>query len=363
MVPTMIQFACACGRKLQAREEDAGREAECPVCGRRQVVPNFEAVVVEPEFGPTAVRPASSAIQTENESPRPGSGCDRPAVTSGKGIAVLVLGIASLFLGPLTMIPAVILAVRALRKVRQGRRQVGGAFMHTNGLVLGLVLSLLCTLAWCIGLMIPVTGKVREAAARTQSANNLKQIALAMHAYHDAYGRLPTAAIYSRKGQPLLSWRVTILPFIGENSLYEQFRLDEPWDSPNNKPLLAAIPWVYRFPKEIGLPHDHTIYRVFDGPGAAFEGRQRFRLADFTNGTGNTLLVVEADQGVPWTKPAELPFNPNQPVPPIQGHWASGFQAALADGTVRLIHRTVNERTLREAIKRGDGGLGDDVPW
>jgi hypothetical protein len=136
-----------------------------------------------------------------------------------------------------------------------------------------------------------------------------------------------------------------------------QFKLDEPWDGPTNSRLLAAMPKVYKFPKEIGLPPDHTIYRVFDGPGAAFEGQRGHVIPEFTDGTANTILVVEADQGVPWTRPDELPFDPNQPVAPIQGHWATGCLAALADGSIHTVSRGVSMQTLRSAITRNGGEI------
>jgi hypothetical protein len=359
----MIQFTCPCGRKLQARDENVGREVECPACGRRQVVPGSEAVQVEPDLGPTAVRRERPAVRGEDEYPTPGPDYREPESTSGKAIAALILGIASVLLSFVGMIPAIILAILAQRDVRESRGRVGGAGMATTGLVLGVVLGLLSTIGWGVFFLVfSAVGQVREAAGRVQSSNNLKQIALAMQNYSDTYQTMPTAAIYSPNGQPLLSWRVAILPFIEQQALYNQFKLDEPWDGPNNSRLLALMPRVYKFPKEIGLPPDHTIYRVFEGPMAAFEGRKKLRFPfDFPDGTSNTILVVEADQGVPWTKPDELPFNPNQPVTPIQGHWASTFQAALADGSVRMIDRKLSAQTLRSAITRNGGEiLGPD---
>ncbi len=343
--------------KLQARDENAGMEAECPACGRRQVIPASEAVQVEPDLGPTAVRRERPAIAAEDEPPRPGQPFGEPAVTSGKAVAALVLGIASLFLAFLTAIPAVILAILAQSEVGESRGRIGGAGMATTGLVLGIVLGFFSTLGWGLYLLLfSAVGQVKD-AARPQSINNLKQIAIAMLNYNDAYGRFPAAASYAPNGKPLLSWRVEILPFIEQQNLYMQFKLDEPWDSPNNRALLALMPRVYRLPKEIGLPPDHTVYRVFEGPNAAFEGRQGRRTAEFRDGTSNTLLVVEADQGVPWTKPDEIPFNLNQPVPRPVGHWAVGFHVLMADGSVRLIDKKVSEQTLRAAITRNGGDI------
>jgi len=83
-------------------------------------------------------------------------------------------------------------------------------------------------------------------AGRGQSNNNLKQIAIAFHQYHDTYKSLPLHAIYSKDGKtPLLSWRVAILPFIEQDALYKQFKLDEPWDSEHNKKLIPLMPRIY----------------------------------------------------------------------------------------------------------------------
>src|SRR5262249_30142494 len=87
--------------------------------------------------------------------------------------------------------------------------------------------------------------KVQGAASRTRSANNLKQIGLAMHNYHDVNGAFPPAAVCDKTGKPMLSWRVLILPYIEQDALYKEFKLDEPWDSEHNKKLLAKMPKVY----------------------------------------------------------------------------------------------------------------------
>ena len=87
---------------------------------------------------------------------------------------------------------------------------------------------------------------MHDAAARTQGANNLKQLALGMHIFHDSLGRLPPAVAYSQDGKPLYSWRVLLLPFVEQRQLFSQFKLDEAWDGPHNKTLLAQMP---RYPQ------------------------------------------------------------------------------------------------------------------
>jgi hypothetical protein len=224
-----------------------------------------------------------------------------------------------------------------------------------------------------IALLVPAVQKVREAAARVQSENNLKQMSLAMINDADANGnRLTPAAICDKDGKPLLSWRVAILPYIEQDALYQQFKLDEPWDGPNNSRLIPLMPKVYAHPgadlaaSAQGLTH----YRVFTGPHTPFPaaeppfppGRSPMHFPmGFPDGTANTILIVEATDAVTWTKPDELPYDPNKPLPSLGLRPGGPFAAALADGEIRRIAPTISERTLRAAITPADGDvLGAD---
>jgi hypothetical protein len=136
------------------------------------------------------------------------------------------------------------------------------------------------------------TGTIdRETLRQSIEQDNLKLMALAMHSYNDANGHMPAPALYDRTGRPLLSWRVAILPYLGENALYQQFKLDEPWDGPNNSKLLSRMPKVYEC-AAAPTPPGETIYRVFVGNGAAFEPGRGLRFpAEFPDGTANTILI------------------------------------------------------------------------
>jgi hypothetical protein len=200
--------------------------------------------------------------------------------------------------------------------------------------------------------------RVRESAGRVQSQNNLRQLAVAMHNYAAANGnRFPPQAVYNPDGKPLLSWRVLLLPYLDQEALYKEFHLDEPWDSPHNKKLLAGMPRVFALP---GRPAGatETCYQGFVGPGAFFEGRQGLRLPqDFPDGTSNTVMLVEAGRAVPWTKPDDVPYDPDvtKPLPQLGGHFRDGFNAALVDGSARFVRKTVSDPSLRAAITRNGG--------
>ncbi len=205
--------------------------------------------------------------------------------------------------------------------------------------------------------------KVREAATRMQSVNNLKQIALAMYNYQDANRHFPANAIYDKAGKPLLSWRVTILPYVEENELYNQFHLDEPWDSEHNKKLLEKMPKVYAAPAEPEevLKKHETPYQGFVGKGAFFDGKEGIKVTDITDGTSQTVMVVEAAKPVPWTKPEDIPFDGRKLLPKVGGLSGHVFHAAMCDGSVRAVSKSVKEATLRAAITINGGEvLGPD---
>ncbi|MCC6418196.1 MAG: sigma-70 family RNA polymerase sigma factor [Gemmataceae bacterium] len=200
----------------------------------------------------------------------------------------------------------------------------------------------------------------KTAAMRVLSTNNLKQIGIALHNYHTVYGGFPEPAIYSKDGKPLLSWRVAILPFIEQKALYKQFKLDEPWDSPHNKPLANTV--VKIFMPVRGVPDKMpggTYYQAIVGKGAGFEPDRKLRVTDFTDGTTNTLLVVEAATLVPWTKPEDLPYAPNQALPRLGGQFGGDFFALIADGSVHLLGKKADPVMLRRAIERADGNPVD----
>ena len=183
-----------------------------------------------------------------------------------------------------------------------------------------------------------------------------------MHSYEDVHGNLPPAAVCGQDGKPLLSWHVVILPFISQDGLYRQFKLDEPWDSPHNIQLLSKMPSVYEPPPWVArkMPPFHTIIHVFVGKGAAFEGCEGLnRKKDFPDGTSNTIMIIEGGKPVPWTKPEDIVFDPNVPLPKLEAVFKDYFRVGLADGSVRGISLNISEATLRAAITRNGG----EVLW
>jgi hypothetical protein len=164
--------------------------------------------------------------------------------------------------------------------------------------------------------------------------------------------------VYGPDGTALYSWRVLLLPYIEQQALYDEFRRDEPWDSSHNIRLLDRMPATYAPPghKKALVPPNHTVCHVFVGPGTAFEGPRRLKLSDdFPDGTSDTLLLVEAGEPVPWTKPADLAYDPAGPLPPLPGLFKGGFRACTADGARRWVQSDTPEAVLRAVITRNGG--------
>jgi hypothetical protein len=215
------------------------------------------------------------------------------------------------------------------------------------------------------GMMVPAVQKVRDAADRMTSQNNLKQIGIALHSYHDVMGAFPPAVVRDKNGKALYSWRVLILPYLEQDVIYKNWKKDEPWDSPHNKPLSDVVLKVYTLPGYPDGVSNRTPYRVFIGKGTGFEElkgqpSKGIRLADITDGTSNTIAVVEAAETVPWAKPEELDFVLGKPLPPLGPPWRDGFNALLFDASVTFIPKTIKPQSLQAMITRNGGEIVND---
>ncbi len=210
-------------------------------------------------------------------------------------------------------------------------------------------------------LVVQLMGATGGAAARAQTTNNLKQIGLAMHNYESTYGSCPAAAIIGKKGKPLLSWRVAVLPYIEQDNLYKQFKLDEPWDSEHNKKILDnnPMPPVYGV---IGVtkPEDKdTHMQVFRGNGALFDLVQGFKFASVADGTSNTVMIAMAAKAVPWTKPDDLEFDPKANPADLVLFVKDITHIAFADGSVRTVRKTTTAEVWRAIVTKAGGEVAN----
>lgn len=180
-----------------------------------------------------------------------------------------------------------------------GMSSVAIALIVIAGLSIPVILIL-------VALLLPAVGAAREAARRNQCINNSRQIALGILSYEASHGELPPAYTVDADGKPLHSWRVLILPFIEEQALYSQIDLTKPWDDPVNAVLQSQMPAVYRCPSDPDVGTE-TNYMVVVGPNTAFPGSTGRKLREISDGTSNTLLVVESGgSGVHWAEPRDI---------------------------------------------------------
>lgn len=201
--------------------------------------------------------------------------------------------------------------------------------------------------------LFPAMLAAREAAEQSQSVNNLKQLALAMHNYAGAYGDFPPAVLYHENGTPR-SWRVEMLPYLEEVTLYQEYRKDEPWDSEHNKTVLAKMPSVFRSPGSDDNTKNSS-YFVLTGEGTIFGKKEGTKFQEILDGTSNTILIVEAAREIPWTKPEDIPFNPQGELPKLGGFREGIFALAMADGSVRALPVNLDPATIRALIQMNDG--------
>jgi type II secretory pathway pseudopilin PulG len=203
-----------------------------------------------------------------------------------------------------------------------------------------------------ISLLLPAVQAARQAARRTSSANNMKMIGLAMHNYHATYEHLPTN-LKSEDGKPILSWRVAILPFIDQVELYEQFHLDEPWDSPHNLKLLEQMPDIYAHPEYRTAPGT-TVYQRPLGEGFLLGPSAPVRFRDIRDGTSNTIMAVETipDGAVEWTKPEDLSIDEEDPMQSVADGQRHGFNILLGDGAVLFMADPIDPQVFMGMLTR-----------
>ena len=289
----------------------------------------------------------------------------RTGGTSGLAISSFVLGLLSCGFSCLTGIPGLILGLIGLSNIRESERRgdqppIQGRGLAIAGVVLSSVMTVLSVVGVLVGLLLPAVQQAREAARRSSCANNLKQIGLAMHSHLDMNRAFPSD-ICDRQGRPLLSWRVAILPFLSEAALYEQFHLDEPWDSPHNLSLLSRIPDPYSCPSSTLSPDaGKTVYVGVKGPGYFLDTAEppdERSVREFTDGLSRTVMVAEMPQSlaVEWTRPDPVMPDPETWLDEPMHHYGGLFGGLMADGSVQFLASNISPEILRALFTIGGG--------
>lgn len=194
-----------------------------------------------------------------------------------------------------------------------------------------------------------------RAAREAEAKNNLKMFGLAMHNYHDTYGHFPPAFSTDKDGKPLLSWRVLVLPYLEQDALYRKFKLDEPWDSEHNKKLIDEMPELYRAPGS-KAEEGKTVYLTVRDKNSPFPGAEKLRISSITDGTSNTIMVLEANDATAktWTKPDDF-VPPMDPGAGLVGLRRKGFLAVCCDGAAHKFKETIDRDALKNIFNRRDG--------
>jgi hypothetical protein len=198
---------------------------------------------------------------------------------------------------------------------------------------------------------------------KIRSNNNLKHIGLGLLTYADSMKALPPAYIADKNGKPLLSWRVLILSYIDQGNLYNQFHLDEPWDSEHNKKLLSQMPEIYKSPGSKVVDQWKTNYLAVRGKDSVISSATPNTIASIADGTSRTIVTVEVSdaRAVEWTRPDDFEFNPKNPIEGLVGLREGCFVAGTADCSVTFVPSSKNADILNGWFNKSDG-KSVDVP-
>lgn len=220
-------------------------------------------------------------------------------------------------------------------------------------IVVGVCVAVFLICGGIIGMAVVLPGiqAARETGRRATCTHNLKQIAAAMHQYHDVYKTFPPACLADETGRPMHSWRLLILPYLDQQPLHDKYNRNEPWDGRDNSRLANSMPDVFRCPTNSHDNHTSADYVMVVGPGRISDGTSATRMAMIKDGTSNTIMIVEAP-GVAanWLQPVDI-----TDLSQFRSKHPGGAQAALADGSVRFIGSDADRNTL-EAMTTIAGG-------
>ncbi|WP_164104154.1 DUF1559 family PulG-like putative transporter [Candidatus Laterigemmans baculatus] len=319
-------FTCPhCKTATMVDDRYSGQTGRCVTCGREITVPAFRA--------------ASNASNASNASKARGA--------EGWGLGGLRFGGMRAFRWALAGVAAVVIVgAVALVTIRYGSQGIQ---------------------------------TLQENRLRGDCIRNLEKIAAAMNAYAEDYGSYPPPVTLAADGTPLHSWRVLVLPYLGYQTLYDEFDLEQPWSSNANRQLIFQMPEEYRSPVASAASGYETYYALVTGPDTLFPPGGPLGPDGVTDDPAKTLLIVEAAQppslSLDWTEPGDLDFatmsttigsdlggHHGGGVPGGGSHQASGATAVTVDGRGQWLRETLEPAVVRALVTpRGGEGLPDDV--
>ncbi len=249
---------------------------------------------------------------------------------------------------------------------RKQRRQSSSGGMSTGTvlLIVGGVLFFFLVVCGGIGvaLLLPAVQQAREAARRSQDKNQLKQIGLALHNYHETYNMLPPGGIVREDGTEMMSWTASILPFIDQAPLYNQINPEFAWNSPENQGVFSTRIVSLQNPA-IPVPPGEAVSH-YAGNSHIFQNNKGWAFSDTTDGTSNTLAVGDVSTGFkPWGDPSNV-RDPGQGIGNTPEQFGSPYRGGchflLMDGSVRFVSENIDRATLQMlATPAGGETVGD----
>jgi len=208
-----------------------------------------------------------------------------------------------------------------------------------------------------LALLLPAIQQAREAARRSHSKNNLKQIGLALHNYHDVHEVFPPGGIAKTDGTPYHSWQTFVLPFIGQAPLYNRINFDQPWSTPENQPHFQQEIQEYlnptlderTSPNGLGLSH-------YVANEKTLGTNSSLRMRHITDGTSNTILAFETGEDLKaWGDPTNFGSPGDFIGPHRKKAFFGGTQVLMGDGSVRFVSENTDPAVL-EALSTPRGG-------
>jgi len=222
-------------------------------------------------------------------------------------------------------------------------------------LVIGILL--LGGLLLCAGVValiaVPGIGSARMAAQRMNSQNNLKQLGIAIHTYHDMYQELPPAIVKDATGKPLYSGLVLLLPFMEQDAIFQQFDKSKAWNEGANANLSKQMIPTFMNPASTDTRPGHSDYRLVGGPNAMLSDTGKSTFANVLDGASNTIMAVEVGSGntlESWAQP--VTWDPSQP---FDGPDPTMVNVLFGDGSVRPLPKKTPAPTLHLISDRQDG--------
>ncbi len=358
-----------CGSAIRIPDARRGTVGRCPKCNVKFKIPAKQSSGADPSLQgskdasvapPTKRKPRDRATPVRHRTERPAQ-VDKPVKTVGRGTPTW------LYVGLGSVAGVLITAVIAVMLWPQARTE------NAPDEQIDLAATDRATDVQVKEDPAPQPQPQRDFDPRTlgdqldvpQMAAKLRRIALAMHLYHDVYLEFPVAKLarkqpqwFDEQGNPHLSWRVHLLPYLDQQPLYAKFHLDEPWDSPHNKSLIQHMPDIYRASTSAeSRSHMH----VFTGTDAPFKPDKKTSLRTFRDGSSNTILVVCAgnDRAEIWTKPGGLKFDPNAPLSVLGKHVPHRVDCMMADGGTLFLPKTVDPQSFAALVTPQGGEIVD----